>query len=80
MGIGLGIFLLVVGAILAFAVEMETWQGLEINTIGYILLAGGVLSLLIGLVMHTQRTNTTHREVVDRHEDRDVRHRGDDLR
>lgn len=74
MGIGLGIFLLVVGAILAFAVEYSI-AGVDLTTIGYILLAGGVLSLLIGLVMHTQRTNTTHREVVDRHEDRDVRHR-----
>jgi multisubunit Na+/H+ antiporter MnhG subunit len=79
MGIGLGIFLLVVGAILAFAVDY-TIQGVDVTTIGYILLAGGVLSLLVGIVLHTQRTNTTHREVVDRHEDRDVRHRGDDLR
>lgn len=79
MGIGLGIFLLVLGAILAFAVNY-TIQGVDVTTIGYILLAGGVLSLLVGIVLHTQRTNTTHREVVDRHEDRDVRHRGDDVR
>ena len=32
-------------------------------------------ALLLGLVMNTQRTNTTHREVIDRHDDRDVRHR-----
>ena len=76
MGIGLGIFLLVVGAILAFAVDY-TVAGIDITTIGYILLAGGVLSLLVGLVMHTQRTNTTHRQVVDRHEDRDVRRHDD---
>lgn len=79
MGIGIGIFLLVVGAILAFAVDYSL-QGIDVTTIGYILLAGGVLSLLIGIVVNTQRTNTTHREVVDRHEDRDVRHRGEDLR
>ncbi|WP_131105890.1 DUF6458 family protein [Ornithinimicrobium sufpigmenti] len=78
MGIGLGIFLLVVGAILAFAVDY-TIQGIDVTTIGYILLAGGVLSLLVGLVLNTQRTNTTHREVVDRHEDRDIRRR-DDIR
>ena len=40
-------------------------------------MGGGVLSLLLGLVMNTQRTNTTHTEVVDRHSDTDVRHRGD---
>lgn len=74
MGLGLGIFLIVVGAILAFAVDYNV-AGIELTTIGYILMAAGVLSLLLGLVMNTQRTNTTHREVIDRHEDRDVRHR-----
>lgn len=77
MGIGLGIFLLVVGAILVFAVPGDLVDVVDLTTIGYILLAGGVLSLLIGLVMHTQRTNTTHRQVVDRHEDRDVRRHDD---
>ncbi|HSP60626.1 MAG TPA: DUF6458 family protein [Ornithinimicrobium sp.] len=74
MGLGLGIFLLAVGAILAFAVEY-TFAGIEVHTIGYILMAAGVLTLLLGLVMNTQRANTTHREVVDRHDDTDVRHR-----
>ena len=76
MGLGLGIFLLVIGAIAAFAVP-EAIEGVDLRTIGYILMGGGVLSLLLGLVMNAQRTNTTHTEVVDRHEDRDVRHRGD---
>ena len=77
MGLGLGIFLLVVGAILAFAITPDAADvaGIELPTVGYILMAAGVLSLLLGLVMNTQRTNTTHREVVDRHEDRDLRHR-----
>lgn len=72
MGLGLGIFLLVVGAILAFAVSYDV-AGIELSTIGYILMAAGVLSLLLSLVMNTQRTNTTHREVIDR----DARPRGD---
>jgi hypothetical protein len=38
-------------------------------------MGAGVLALLLGLVMNTQRTNTTHREVVDRHTDADVRRR-----
>lgn len=75
MGIGLGIFLLVVGAILSFAVS-NAIDGVNLVTVGYILMAAGVLSLLLGLVMNTQRTNTTHREIVDRHNDTDVRHRG----
>lgn len=65
MGIGLGIVLLVIGAILAFAVNY-TVSGIDMTTIGYILMAAGVLALLLGLVINTQRTNTTHREVVDR--------------
>ena len=75
MGLGLGIFLLVVGAILSFALQPDLVSGISLATIGYVLMAAGELSLLLGLVMNTQRTNTTHREVVDRHEDRDVRTR-----
>ena len=74
MGIGLGIFLLVVGAILSFAVSNAV-DGVNLVMIGYILMAAGVLSLLLGLVMNTQRNNTTHREIVDRKTDADVRHR-----
>ena len=75
MGIGLGIFLLVTGAILSFGLQPDTVDFVNLNTIGYILMAAGVLSLILGLVMNTQRTNTTHREVIDRNEERDVRHR-----
>lgn len=78
MGLGLGILLLVVGAILAFAVDYNL-SGIELSTIGYILMAAGVLTLLLGLVMNTQRTNTTHKEVVDRHTDADVRRRETDI-
>ncbi|SOC56836.1 DUF6458 family protein [Ornithinimicrobium cerasi] len=78
MGLGLGILLLVVGAILAFAVEYNM-SGIELSTIGYILMAAGVLTLLLGLVMNTQRTNTSHKEVVDRHTDADVRRRETDI-
>lgn len=68
MGIGLGIVLLVIGAILAFAVNYSV-SGVDVQTIGYILMAAGVLALLLGLVINTQRTNTTHREVIDRNAD-----------
>lgn len=78
MGLGLGILLLVIGAILAFAVEYNL-SGIELSTIGYILMAAGVLTLLLGLVMNAQRNNTTHREVVDRHTDADVRRRSTEM-
>jgi len=46
MGIGVSIFLIAVGAILAFAVEYDL-NGLDIRVIGFILMAVG----LIGLIM-----------------------------
>lgn len=69
MGLGLGIVLLVIGAILAFAVTEYSVAGIDVEMVGFILMAAGVLALLLGLVMNTQRTNTTHREVIDRNTD-----------
>ena len=75
MGIGASLFLIVVGAILAFAVEFQVAGGIEINTVGYILMAAGLLALILGLVTNQPRANTTHREVVERRDDVDVRRR-----
>jgi Domain of unknown function (DUF6458) len=69
MGIGGGIFLIVVGAILAFAVS-DAIEGVDLGVIGYICMAAGVLMLIIALVLNNQRTNTSHREVIERHDDR----------
>ncbi|WP_151526428.1 DUF6458 family protein [Serinicoccus kebangsaanensis] len=77
MGIGLGIFLLAVGAILSFAVGDLT-SVVDLVTVGYILMAAGVLSLLLGLVMNTQRSNTTHREIIERNARGDSRYRDRD--
>jgi hypothetical protein len=48
MGIGTSIFLIAIGAILYFAVNADV-QGLEISTIGVILMICGALGLLISL-------------------------------
>ena len=69
MGFGIGIFLMVVGAILAFAVQ-DAISGVDLEIIGYICLGAGVLALIIAVVMNQQRTNTTHREVIERRDDR----------
>ncbi|NMR20038.1 DUF6458 family protein [Cellulomonas fimi] len=69
MGIGGGIFLIVVGAILAFAVR-DSVDAIDLTMIGYICLAVGVLAVIISLVLNQQRTNTSHREVIERHDDR----------
>ncbi|MFC4553642.1 DUF6458 family protein [Georgenia faecalis] len=66
MGVGGGIFLIVVGAILAFGLEPDAWEVFNLNTIGYICMAVGVLAIIIALVMQNQRRKTSHTEYVER--------------
>jgi hypothetical protein len=63
MGIGLGIFLMAVGAILAFAVH-ATVAGLDIRVVGGILMAAGFLSLALTLLVFAPRRRST---VVETH-------------
>ena len=64
MSIGSSIFLIAVGAILYFAVN-ATVSGLEISTIGLILMACGALGLLISLFfMGSLRRRPVERTVV----------------
>lgn len=69
MGIGAGIFLIVVGAILAFAVQ-DSISGVDLTMVGYICLAVGVLALIIAVVLNQQRTNTSHTERIERRDER----------
>jgi beta-lactamase regulating signal transducer with metallopeptidase domain len=55
VGIGTSIFLIAVGAILYFAVNVSV-SGLEISTIGLILMIVGVIGLLISLFYTTLAT------------------------
>jgi uncharacterized membrane protein len=48
MGIGGSIFLLALGAILAFAVNAHI-SGLDINVVGYVLMLAGLVGLIITL-------------------------------
>ena len=50
MGIGVSVFLMAVGAVLTFAVEASA-DGININTVGIILMAAGALGLLASLVL-----------------------------
>ena len=52
MGIGTSLFLIAVGAILKYAVNAEV-SGLEISTIGVILMVVGVIGLLVSLLYAT---------------------------
>ena len=50
MGLGVGIFLIAIGAILAFAVNIDVASGVNLHTIGYILLGVGALGTLLSMI------------------------------
>ncbi len=63
MGIGTSIFLLALGAILAFAVTTQKLAGIDVDVVGYILMAAGALGLIISmLLMNRARHATVVRE------------------
>jgi uncharacterized membrane protein HdeD (DUF308 family) len=59
MGIGLGILLIVVGAIFLFALNVDI-PFVSDNTLGLILIVAGVIALVAALVMQAQRGRTKH--------------------
>lgn len=54
MTIGTGILLIVVGAILTFAVNVEI-DAVNLDLIGYILMGAGAVVVLLGLILLTVR-------------------------
>ena len=63
MGIGIGILLIAVGAILTFAVHASV-NGVDIQTVGVILMVVGALGLLIDLVIFAPRRRRYGRQTV----------------
>ena len=67
MGIGMGIFLVALGAILYFAVSVDA-EGFSINTIGLILMIVGAIGLVVSLLMGSmwsgRRERVREREVL----------------
>ena len=61
MGVGVGVLLLVTGAILFWAVEVDI-HGVSDDMLGVILMAVGVLAIVLAVVMNAQRAKTTHVE------------------
>jgi uncharacterized membrane protein HdeD (DUF308 family) len=59
MGIGVGILLIVIGAILLFALDVDL-PFVSDDTLGIILLVVGVLAVVLALVMNAQRSRTRH--------------------
>ena len=69
MGIGLGIVLIVAGAILLWAVDVDL-PFIDDDALGVILLAAGVLGIILALVMNHQRSRRTHTVEERRYADR----------
>ena len=72
MGIGLGIFLLVVGAIFYFTPFDSNLLSTNLNTVGIILMIAGALAIVLALFMNAQRTRTQHTTVTERRGTPDV--------
>jgi hypothetical protein len=54
MSIGVGIFLMVVGAVLAFAVR-DTWDAVNLQVVGYILLLAGAAGIVLSFYITNRR-------------------------
>ena len=67
MRIGTSIVVMAIGAIMAFAVEVDRAEGFNINTAGIILMVVGAVGLLASLVLAAPRRDRT---VVDSPEGR----------
>ena len=71
MGIGASIFLIAVGAILTFALDVRV-AGIDIDVVGWILMIAGVLGLIFTAFIWGPRrrraVTTTTREPVERTE------------
>ncbi|SEI01769.1 MULTISPECIES: DUF6458 family protein [unclassified Leifsonia] len=66
MSLGAGIFLVVVGAILAFALNVQvSW--IDLHLVGYILMVAGVIGIIVGIILITRRRTSiaTTRTAVD---------------
>ena len=59
MGIGLGVALIVIGAILLFALDVNL-PFVSDDTLGVILIVAGILAIILALVMNAQRSRTRH--------------------
>ncbi|MEW2380499.1 DUF6458 family protein [Micromonospora sp. NPDC047707] len=57
MGIGTSIFLLALGAILTFALD-ATLAGIDLDVVGWILMAAGVLGLIMTTLVWGRRRRT----------------------
>lgn len=67
MRLGLGIVLLLIGAVLAFAVK-DNVSGVNLTMVGHICMGVGALALILSLITQAQATNTSHMTTVERND------------
>ncbi len=71
MGIGVSVFLLAAGAIMSFAIDVENAEGVNVNTVGIILMIAGAIGLIWALMMTSRRDTVVEERPVRRvYEDR----------
>jgi protein-S-isoprenylcysteine O-methyltransferase Ste14 len=58
MGIGAGIFLIVIGAIITFALNVET-SFMDLSVVGWVLMVAGVVGILLQLWFWSSRKRST---------------------
>ncbi len=68
MGIGLGVVLIVIGAALIWALDVDL-NFVDDDTLGLILLIAGVLAIVLSLVINQQRNRHTTTHVEERRYD-----------
>jgi hypothetical protein len=64
VGIGFSIFLFVIGAILTFAVDVGRTSGFDLNTVGIILMVGGLLVLFASVLLWSSFSPWSRRRTV----------------
>jgi hypothetical protein len=69
MTVGGSIFLIAVGAILRYAVT-DSISGINLATVGLILMIAGIVGLLIGLFMYANASRTSRAGYRERYPDR----------
>lgn len=65
MGIGAGVLLIAVGAILTFAVEYDV-AGIELDVVGWILMGAGALSLIMSVLVWGPRKRASREIITER--------------
>ncbi|WP_350280232.1 DUF6458 family protein [Kribbella sp. HUAS MG21] len=63
MSIGVGIFLMVVGAVFAFAVR-DSWDAVNLQVVGYILLLAGIAGIVLSFYI-TNRRRRVETDAID---------------